>query len=393
MKKYFVLYLALSISLGAVAQMGKVTSATGFMDQGLLDKAKEALDIALVNEKSKDNPKTYVAKGRLCQEIFKTDNPKFKSLDANPLEDAYAAYQKALELDPKGNTAKQFKVASTYLSLANDFSAQGANKFSAKDFEGSLNSFENVIKVASSDLYIGVLDTGTYFNAGLAAFNGKIWDRAIPYFKKCIDMKYNFTKPDGALPYFLMYQSYIAKGDTITAETTMKNAFTAFPENQDVLLQLVDHYLKSNKPQEAFAYINIAKAKDPNNFSLLWAEGVLYMKQEKYDEAIASLTKSVEMKADLFDTQFNLGVCYYNKAVGMFAKANEIVDASKYNIAVGEANLVFIKAIPFFEKASTLKPDDLDAVKNLKELYYRLRTVNPDYEAKYNEIVKKLEGK
>jgi tetratricopeptide (TPR) repeat protein len=393
MKKIFMLFLASCISLGAIAQMGKVTSAQGFMDQGLLDKAKEALDQALVNEKSKDNPKTYVAKGRLCQETFKSDNPKFKSLYTNPLEDAYAAYQKALELDPKGVIAKQFKIASTYLSLGNDFSVQGANQFTSQNFEASFNSFEYMIKIASSDLYIGVLDTGTYFNAGLAAYNGKLWDKAIPYFQKCIDMKYNFSKPDGATPYFLMYQSYIAKGDIATAEVTLKKAFEAFPDNQDVLLQLVDHYMKNDKLPEAFSYINIAKAKDSNNYSLLWAEGVLYMKQEKYDEAIVSLTKSVEIKGDLYDTQFNLGVCYYNKAVGMFGKANEIVDAAKYNIAVGEANLVFIKAIPFFEKAASLKPEDTDALKNLKELYFRLRSLNPDYEAKYNDLLKKLEGK
>ena len=42
-----------------------------------------------------------------------------------------------------------------------------------------------------------------------------------------------------------------------------------------------------------------------------------------------------------------------------------------------------------FEKANSLKPDDVDTMRNLKELYFRLRTVKPDYEAKYNEIMKK----
>ena len=116
------------------------------------------------------------------------------------------------------------------------------------------------------------------------------------------------------------------------------------------------------------------------------------MRQDKYDDAIASLGKSIELKGDQYDTQFNMGVCYYNKAVEMFQKANEIVDVTKYNVAVGEANAVFTKAIPYFEKASTIKPDDVDALKNLKELYFRLRTVNPDYEAKYDAIMKKLQG-
>jgi tetratricopeptide (TPR) repeat protein len=388
MRKYFVLILAICISIGAVAQMGKVTSAISFMDQGALDKAKEALDQAFLNEKSKDNPKTYAAKGKLCQEVFKSENPKFKALYANPLEEAYDAYQKAIELDPKGAMKKQFSLNNTYQLLGNDFISQGVAKFEAKDYAAALKSFEFNIKVASSDVYLGVIDSGIYFNAGLAAYNGNLYAQAIPYFKKCTEMKYENT-----MPYFLEYQSYMALKDTVNAGETLQAAFKAYPDNQDVILQLVDFYMKNNKLQDAFSYINLAKSKDPNNYSLHWAEGVLYMKQEKYTEAIACLTKSVEIKGDLFDTQFNLGVCYYNKAVELFQKANEIMDATKYNKALEEANAVFISAIPYFEKANSIKPDDVDALRNLKELYFRLRVVKPEYEAKYNETMKKLEGK
>jgi tetratricopeptide (TPR) repeat protein len=388
MKKFLVLIIAICISIGAVAQMGKVTSAISFMDQGALDKAKEALDQAFLNEKSKDNPKTYAALGKLCQEVFKSENPKFKALYANPLEDAYTAYQKAIELDPKGGMKKQFSLNNTYQLLGNDFIQQGVAKFEAQDYAAALKSFEYNIKVASSDVYLGVIDSGIYFNAGLAAYNGKLYDKAIPYFKKCIELKYENT-----MPYFLGYQSYMALKDTVNAGETLQGAFKAYPDNQDVILQLVDFYMKNNKLQDAFSYINLAKSKDPNNYSLHWAEGVLFMKQEKYTEAIACLTKSVELKGDLFDTQFNLGVCYYNKAVELFQKTQEIMDVAKYNTALGEANAVFINAIPFFEKANSIKPDDVDALRNLKELYFRLRTIKPEYEAKYNETVKKLEGK
>jgi tetratricopeptide (TPR) repeat protein len=388
MKKFFVFVAALTISLGAWAQMGKVTSAISFMDQGLLDKAKEALDQAFLNEKSKDNPKTYVAKGRLCQEVFKTDKPNFKTLIENPLEEAYAAYEKALQLDTKGSVKKQLSLNSTYLSLGNDFVTEGAQKFGEKDYAGALKSFENNIKVASSEIYVGVIDSGIYFNAGLAAYNGKIYDKAITYFQKCADMKY-----EGTMPYFLMYNCYMGIKDMANAEATLKKVFQIYPDDKDVIMQLVDFYINNNKLEEAYASLKVAKEKNPNDHTLYWAEGVIYMRQDKYDDAIKALTKAIELKGDQYDTQFNLGVCYYNKAVEMFQKANEIMDAQKYNAAVGEANAIFIKAIPYFEKAYELKPDDIDSLKNLKELYFRLRTVNPQYEAKYNEVMKKLEGK
>jgi tetratricopeptide (TPR) repeat protein len=388
MKKFFSLLLAISVTLSAFSQMGKVTSALSFIDQGMLDKAKEALDQALVNEKSKDNPKTYFAKGKLCMESWKSDNPKFKALFEKPLEEAYASFEQAIKLDPKGSIEKQIKLNSTYLNLANNFINQGVQKFEAKDYEAALASFEMDMKIASSNLYVGVVDTGIYFNAGLAAYNAKLYEKAIPYFQKCADVKYEKTTP-----YFLMYNSYMDLKDNANAEATLKKVFELYPDDKDVIMQLVDYYINNNKPQEAHSYIDLAKSKNPSDHSLWWAEGVIFMRQDKYDDAIVSLTKSIELKSDQYDTQFNLGVCYYNKAVEMFQKANEIMDVTKYNAAVGEANAVFIKAIPFFEKASTIKPDDVDSLKNLKELYFRLRTVNPEYEAKYNAIMKKLEGK
>jgi len=384
MKKFLVLILAVCISHGAVAQMGKVNAASSFMEQGALDKAKEALDVALQNEKSMNNPKTFATKGKLCQEVFKSENPKFKALYTDPLAEAYAAYEKALQLDTKGGTAKQFKINQTYLLLANDFINQGVQRFQTQDFEGALKSFEFNIKVASSDVYIGVIDSGIYFNAGLAAYNGKLYEKAIPYFKKCTELKYENT-----MPYFLEYQSYMGLKDTTNGEETLKSAFKVYPDSQSVILQLVDHYMRCNRLPEAFASLNLAKGRDPNNHSLFWAEGVLFMKQEKYSDAIIALTKSVELKPDVFDTQFNLGVCYYNKAVELFQKANEILDASKYDAAVKEANAVFVNAIPFFEKANSIKPDDKDSLRNLKELYFRLRA-DPVYQAKYDAVMKKL---
>jgi tetratricopeptide (TPR) repeat protein len=388
MKKFFVLIIAICISIVASAQMGKVTAANSFIDQGALDKAKEAIDVALVNEKSMTNPKTFVTKGKLCQEVFKSDNPKFKALYANPLEEAYAAYEKALELDPKGSIKKQLSIGSTYLLLGNDFITLGAQKYEAKEFEAALKAFEFNLKISASDLYIGVPDSAIFFNAGLAAYNGKMYDKGIPYFKKCTELKY-----EAITSYLLEFQSYMFLDDKVNAETTLRRGFVEYPDNQDLLLNLVDFYMKNDKLKEAFANIELAKSKDPNNYSLHWAEGVLYMKQEKFTEAIACLTKSVEIKGDLYETQYNLAVCYYNKAVEMLQKANEIMDAAKYNVAAAEANAVFISAIPYFEKASSLKQDDVDALRNLKELYFRLRTVKPEYEVKYNETVKRLEGK
>ena len=382
MKKVLLLLAAVSISFGVMAQKGKVTSALSFIDQGSLDKAKEALDQALANESTSAWFNTYFTKGKLCQATFKSDNPKFKTLYADPLDEAYTAYEKAIELDPKGGIKKKIITGLVYNSLAVDFYNQGSVKFDAKDFPGALKSFESQIKITESDKYAGVVDTGMYYNAGLAAVNSSKYSDAIKYFEKCAEMKYL-----GITPYFQMSEAYLQMGDTAKAESTLTGLQAKFPTDKNVTLQLIDLYIKGGKNEEALKYLKIAKDADPTNYTLYYAGGIIFLNENKNDEAIVELTKSIELKPDVYDTEYGCGAAYINKAADMFKAANDIMDVKKYTEAVDQANAVYAKALPYFEKALELKPNDVYTMNNLKELYYRLKQTD-----KYDAIKAKLDA-
>ncbi|NLJ42565.1 MAG: tetratricopeptide repeat protein [Bacteroidales bacterium] len=382
MKKVFLLIAVVCISTGVFAQKGKVTSAMTLIEQGALDKAKEALDQASNDPKSAEWFNTYFAKGKLYQAVFKSDNPKFKEFSKDPLGDAYANYEKAIELDTKGGTKKRIITGMIYNNLALDLYTQGGNQFEAGDYEGALKSFETQIKITESDKYVGVTDTGMYYNAGLAAMNAGKQDVAIKFFEKCAELKYM-----GVTPYFQISQSYLALGDTAKAEALLKSLPDKFPGDKNITLQLIDLYIKAGKNDEALKNLAVAKADDPGNYSLWFAEGIIYLNTEKYDEAIADLTKSIELKPDMYDSQYGIGAAYINKASDMFVKANDIMDVNKYNAAIEEAMGVFSKALPYMEKANELKPDDIFALRGLKELYYRLKMTD-----KYNAIKAKLDS-
>jgi tetratricopeptide (TPR) repeat protein len=382
MKKFFLLIAAIGFSYVAMPQKGKVTSAQNYIDQGILDKAKENIDQALVDEKSKDWFNTYFAKGQLCQAAFKSDNPKYNSLYADPLAEALAAYEKALELDPKGTAKKKMLTGTVYNSLAVNFYNQGSKRFEAKDYTGALQSFQSQIKITESDMYVGIVDTGMYYNAGLAAVNSGKYNDAVKYFQKCADMKYM-----GISPYFNMSEAYLSLGDTAKAESVLTGLTSKFPNNKNVTLQLIDLYIKSGKNDEAQKYIKVAKESDPNNSSLYFAAGIIFLNENKYDDAITELTKSIELKGDLYDTQYGLGAAYINKAAEMFKAANEIMDVKKYSDAVDLANTVYAKALPYMEKAHELKPDDVYAMRSLQELYYRLKMTD-----KYTAIKARLDA-
>lgn len=382
MKKVFLLIAVVFISFGAMSQKGKVTSALSYIEQGFLDKAKEALDQALVDEKSKDWANTHFAKGKLCQATYQSDNAKFKAFYPDPLAEAYASYEKAIELDPKGGMKKKIITNMIYNSLAVDLYAQGSARFEAKDFAGALKSFETQIKITESEKYAGAVDTGMYYNAGLAAINSGKHSDAIKYFEKCAEMKYL-----GITPYYQIYESHLGLGDTVKAESILKSLPSIFPDDKTITLQLIDLYIKSNKNEEALKYIKVAKENDPNNYSLFFAAGIISLNQSKYDEAITELTRSIELKSDLFDTQYGLGAAYINKASEMFVKANEIMDVKKYSDAIDQANVVYAKALPCMERAYELKTDDVYAMRSLQELYYRLKITD-----KYAVIKAKLDA-
>jgi tetratricopeptide (TPR) repeat protein len=387
MKKFLLLITIFAFSLVAMSQKGKVTSALSYTDQGMLDKAKDAIDQALQNESTMKWPNTYFAKGKLCQAVFESENPVFKTLFRDPLEDAFASYEKAIELDPKGTVKKKIITNLIYNSLATNLFNQGSARFENKDFEGALKSFENQIKITEGDKYVGIVDTGMYYNAGLAAANAKKHNEAIKYFEKCTEMKYL-----GVRPYFEIQSCYLELGDTLKAESTLKNLTTQFPGNKDVNLQLIDLYIKSNKTEDALKYIKMAKDEDPNNFSLYLVSGIIFLNQNKYDEAITDLTRSIEIKTDYFDTQYALGIAYINKAAEMNTKANDIIDIKKYNEAVDQLNAVYAKALPFMEKANELKPDDIETMSRLQELYYILKVKDPALTQKYTDIKSKIDS-
>jgi tetratricopeptide (TPR) repeat protein len=368
MKHLLILIVALNISISGMSQKGNVTSALGYIDQGVLDKAKEAIDHAFDNEKTKNWANTFFAKAKLCQAVYESTDPKYKSFYTDPLCEAYNAYEKAIELDPKGSIKKKIITKMIYSSLALDLFNQGTTQFESKDYEGALKSLELQIKISESDKFVGETDTGLYYNAGLAAINSGNHKKAISYFEKCTEMKYL-----GITPYYQIYECYLGLGDTSKAESVLKDLPKMFPSDKTITLQLIDLYIKCKKTEEAQEYIKVAKVEDPTNSSLYFAAGIMYLNENKYDEAIDDLSKSIELNPDVYDAQYGLGAAYINKASEMFVKANNIKDIKKYTEAIEVANAVYSKALPHMEKAHYLNPQDVYALRGLQELYYRLK--------------------
>ena len=368
--------MSIVLVIGVTAQKKYVKQAEVHIDKKELKEAKTKLDMALQDEKSKDWAKTYYVYGRLAQAAGESDNEEFNKLFDNPFKMAYKNYMKAIELDENMKNAVNMQLP----LLSNAVINKGIGGFQTKDYPVALEAFEFAMKVGENEIFGGAADTSIIYNAGLAAYNGEVYDKAIKHFVSCKELGYG-----GADLYLLLKNCYLENEDSTNVAKILQDAFEAFPGNEAVLVHLVNYYLTSGKNEQALEYLAIAKENDPNNATFYHAEGVLYDKAGEQDKAMKAYLKAVELDPAYFDTQYNIGALLFNKGVTMVEIANAIMDNEEYEKAKAAAEEQFTKALPYMEKAHELMPEDIATMETLKILYYRMQMME-----KHEVIVKKL---
>ncbi|WP_282013880.1 tetratricopeptide repeat protein [Marinifilum flexuosum] len=387
MKKLsFILVMIFSVS-SVFAQKSKITGAQNYLTSGKLDKAKEAIDEGIKHEKCVNYPKAYLVKGKVYQGIFESPLPVYKSLEKNPLDIAYAAYLKALELDQKGKMLKPVKAQMT--NMIPDYTNEAVTRYNEKDYAGALAAFEIVLEIESMNFFKDnqVVDTIVIYNAGMAAQKAEKYDKAIKYYKQSIDYKYG-----GAKTYAYLSKVLKAKGNEKEAVEYIQKGFELFPNDSDMLVELINYYMFGGEPQKAADYLDKAIALDPNNASFYSAKGQLYDKMGELDNAITMYKKSIELDPEAFIPRYNLAIIVSNKVSKHHKEVNEILDAKKYNEAIKEVYAEYENVIPYFESALEVKPGEKNTLLILKEIYFKLRNQKEAYLEKYNEVKSQLDN-
>ena len=391
MKRTTILFVLLFAISSVFAQKGKVTSALSYKEAGKLDKAVEAIEetIDATNPKTEGSvtwPRTWEVRGEIYQAIFQSKDENYKKLSADPLTVAYDSYMKALQLDDKDRFSKSVKIKLTL--LIGDLTNQAVAGFNEEAYEKAMKSFEQIMAIEQTPVYKAdepnAVDTVIIFNAGLAAYNAKQYDKAIEYYKQAAKYKYN-----GAKTYSLIANSYFQKKDTLGALQVLQDGLKEYSDNGILLVEVINVYLNANKIDAAMKYLDIAIAQDPKNASYFFAQGTLYDKLQKPEEAATSYLKAIEYKEDYFDAYYNLGALYYNKGVKQVDVANLVPSSQpdKYEEEKNKADIEFKKAIPYMEKAHEINPTDKFTLESLKTLYYRLKMLD-----KHAEIMEKMKN-
>ena len=385
MKKLLLVFISVFAVSTAFAQKGKVTAASAFIDNGDLKAAKERIEEAFQDEKSKDWPKTYIVAARLAAEEYK------QSKNNEDILKAADYYLKAIELDQIGDEkgkgagrfANEIKMSTTM--FVPNLQNAGIEAFNAEDFSFSTQAFERVAQINGSEIFQtpgkpAIVDSVFIYYTGLSALRSNNWAKAEEYLLKSIDIKYG--EGDAIL---LLNDVYTSSGDSSKIPANLKNGIEMFPEDDRIMMNLINYYLNSGKNDEALAYLNTAIEKDPENHSYFFVRGYLYESSQDFEKAEAEYLKAIEIKPDYYEPLISLGVIYYNRGAELTRVAQDITEMKKYQETMNKSLEHFKQALPYVERADEAKPNEEHVLETLKSLYYRLEMMD-----KYNEASERL---
>ena len=407
MKKLFlVMAFALAIVATGFAQKANVNKAKNkaFPVEGTPDfqGAKADIEAALENEETKNLANTWFVAATIYEAAAKVESDLI--LAGEDALKAYECYLKANELDQlpdaKGKVKPKFtkKIVTgvsniyRYYLLVN----YGVEKQKTQEWSKAYNALNTHVLIPDlpfmliNELPIINKDTAYYeikYFAAQFAWANEDSEKAISILEEIKDKDYN----NNAV-YMLLCQYYLDSKDTLNYVSTLEKGLAKFPNEFYYLGNLINHYVFGGQPQKATELLDKAIANDPNNAQLYSVRGSMLEVLEDIDGAMANFDKAIELKPDFKDAWLGKARLIYNKAFKMEQKALEIRDFKLSDQEVAKALEVYKESIPFFEKVIELDSEDYETMKTLRGLFYKLTNTDPSYQAKYDEINKKMLG-
>ena len=387
-----VLLLTFALCLTAFASFGQkksVNSAQSIAkgESPNFAEARNLIKGALENPETKDDAKTWYVAGFVENQQFKNEQMKQvlgQQSNEPVMYDALSAvlpyYLKSLELDQLPNAKGKIKPKYTK-DIKNDLAANliwyinaGSHYFETNNYQKAYDVFDQYITITDLDLFkgepIAEKDSNyqlVLFYKGIVASQMDNHQAAIESFEKLKPLNY---RPSEVYQYICI--EYETMKDTVNLTKALQEGFEKFPEDQYFMLNLINQYVYANKTDEAIDLLNKAIAQTPDNVQLYSVLGRMYEGKENIEEAEKNFKKALEIDPNFADAMGGLGRLYFNAGVNKLDEANKIDDNKLYQEGKAKANLLFEKALPYYEKALNIKPYNREFMAALSNIYYQL---------------------
>lgn len=360
------LALVAMIPMSLAAQKDVVSAYNANVDGDYL-KAAEYIDKAIEDPKANVKEKTWRYRGNIYTNLASDSTLYAQVPDA--LEKAAISLAKAEELDLKNRyESERLADVARGASIAGQ---AGIGYFNSGVYGRAGELF---MTAADMTMILGAVDTMAVFNSALCFEKAEQYDKAVAQYMTC--GAYGYQVPD-----VFLFSANIQKleGDTAKALQTLKNARMDFPREQALIIEELNIYLVAGQFEEAKDNLMLAAEQDPTNEILWFSLGSVYDNLNMQDEAIEAYTKSLEIKPEYFDANYNLGALYFNMAVQMVNEANDMwkprmssTESTKQKELEDGGKAMFSTALPYLESALAVQPDDRETLRSLRDIYARV---------------------
>lgn len=387
--KHLFIIAALAVPMALHAQNRNVVSAYNYMGDGNYAKAVEYIEPAITNETTSTKEKTWRYRGAIYAHIAVGTDDALKQQFPKALDKAVESYIRANELDAKGHYKEENDRALMNLQITALNS--GNDAFNNKEYDKAITGYMQSERIAKA---FGRVDSNAVFNSALAYEAKGDTATAMERYAECIRIGYD--KPE-VFRYLASMQK--RTGDLNAAIATTQQGLAKHSDHKELMLDQVAFLLEANRMEEAEVSVKAAIQADPANPVLYSVLGSLYDGKANpkegevpeaemikwYDLAEGAYKQSIEADPAFFDGYYNIGVLYNNRAAYEYEKCNQIKDDAKYNACKKVADDIYLKTVPYFEKAHELRPEDVSTMQQLKILYAKTGDTE-----KYNAIKQEL---
>ncbi|MCP4313501.1 MAG: tetratricopeptide repeat protein [Bacteroidetes bacterium] len=369
MKRVLVLLLLVLTSLGISAQKTRVLSVIQMIDQGKYAEAKEAIELAVWNDKTSSWARTYFVRGLLCQTAyedgFTKKDTKKTELYADQLYLAYSSYERALEMDARKR--HHSSISLQYIHLSNDFRKLGQRQFNNQEYDQALRAFEYALLVNKSPLIHAKVDTNLIYNTAMAAYESKNWGKAIGYLTGLHELG---QAPSTSL---LLYQAFIETGDSARAEEVLFEAAEIYNYENQVVVHLINLFARTGRNDQALGVLDMAIKNQPGNHKFLWGQGLIYRSMGELDKAIESFKAALRVAPDEPKISYHIGLIYFNQGIDLTEQSLKIANSNKYLEIKELARERFKEAVTWLEESFEMDPYNEQIISKLYQLYYQLQ--------------------
>jgi len=320
-------------------------STTGTFIEKQIARLTEGLshiDKAIVHDKTKDLPETWVYKSLFHTTIGAVDTLNFDNSRKNQKlgEDAIA---KAKSLDTKNEFKELIAQAEGNVDVA--LSARGITAYNRMDYANAFTDFSLLAERKPQD-------PAWFLNAGVAANLMNNYPEAIKNFKKVISLN--------------------------------------SPDAKDLYAQIVNLTLEKLKDTTAaITILDEAIAKFPDDNALIGTQTDIYITRGDIAKSQALLTKLIAKDANKSIYQYLMGDTYYKQALQMQEERNKIdpKKVKEFDAVTAKMIALIDKSLPFYKKSHELDPKFVPTLETLKQIYgFKNDTEN------FNDIKKKLDA-